>query len=173
MKRDQAKKVDTLKQQAIAEKQETVENLQKKLQECKSSINAYKEDIEKLTNEVENLKKKIHLNLVSEDGLSFSFGTNRLVMSLLECNISETQVPLVMEKVFEFAGLTYDKVPSKSTVSNLSHQRTIVSDIQLGEVLPKKENLFPKDCMNSKIVKIYEFHDRGFPDHGIITHSAR
>ena len=58
MKRDQAKKVDTLKQQAIAEKQETVENLQKKLQECKSSINAYKEDIEKLTNEVENLKKK-------------------------------------------------------------------------------------------------------------------
>ena len=160
MKRDQAKKVDTLKQQAIAEKQETVENLQKKLQECKSSINAYKEDIEKL-------------NLVSEDGLSFTFGTNRLVMSLLECNISETQVPLVMEKVFEFAGLTYDKVPSKSTVSNLSHQRTIVSDIQLGEVLPKKENLFPKDCMNSMIVKIYEFHDRGFPDHGIITHSAR
>ena len=58
MKQDQAKKVDTLKQQAIAEKQETVENLQKKLQECKSSINAYKEDIEKLTNEVENLKKK-------------------------------------------------------------------------------------------------------------------
>ena len=94
-------------------------------------------------------------------------------MSLLECNISETQVPLVMEKVFEFAGLTYDKVPSKSTVSNLSHQRTIVSDIQLGEVLPKKENLFPKDCMNSMIVKIYEFHDRGFPDYGIITHSAR
>ena len=102
-----------------------------------------KEELINIENErdwlAEIIEESSDVNFYS-DG-KFSFELRQCIYSLLSLNVSAQSVPGVINSVLTLLGKKCNKLPSRSTILNMNVERLILSQKQLAEVIPSKDNL--------------------------------
>jgi hypothetical protein len=99
-----------------------------------------------------------HITTKASNG-HFTNQVKECVFHLLDCNVSTGQVAGVMESVLNFAEVSFDDLPSKSTVNEWHVSRLILAQHQVRELLGPRQNLCLLSDETSKFgIKYQGFH---------------
>ncbi|KAH3791594.1 hypothetical protein DPMN_145082 [Dreissena polymorpha] len=84
----------------------------------------------------------------------YSYELRQCIYTLLSLNVSAQNVEHVIKCVLKIVGKQCEKLPARSTVLNMNVERLILSQMQLGEVMPEKTNL---SCLEGYSKKMIHF----------------
>lgn len=80
------------------------------------------------------LQEHSQINLYDHDKRGFSSETVHCVMDMVSAGVPSSSVGVVLDKVGHLCGHTFDKLPSRRTVDNISQRRLAVAHHQISEL---------------------------------------
>ena len=102
--------------------------------------------------------------MTKNDNGHFTDELKECVFALLTHNVSTSQVSCVIEDVLKLAGLVARDLPCISTIQDWNIMRLLVSQQQLGEVLPQEQHLGLPSDETSKFGQKFEGFHASDPD---------
>ncbi|WAQ97078.1 hypothetical protein MAR_029768 [Mya arenaria] len=121
-------KIDIMNE-SIVEKDEAVENLDEQLKSAQTDLTDARAEVDWLADIANELDS---VSFYDSDSNKYSHKLRQCIYHLLSLNVSAQNVSV---------GKTVDKLPCKSTILSCNVERLILSQQQLKEQLPDKENL--------------------------------
>ena len=138
--------------------QQQIDALQTTLEEA---VEARKEAV----TENEWLREMVQTDMMTKnDNGHYTDELKECVFALLTHNVSTSQVSRVIEDVLKLAGLVARDLPCISTIQDWNIMRLLVSQQQLGEVLPQEQHLGLLSDETSKFGQKFEGFHASDPD---------
>ncbi len=116
-----------------AENTQLLQDLQNARNECRELVHR--------NTELEVWRDDRVINTKVPDGTRYADFTRLCIYKLLNCRVSITNIPEVIETVLDFAGITCPELPKRSTISEMNIERLSLSQQQIAEKVPECENM--------------------------------
>ncbi len=130
------------------------------LKAANDEIKILKERLGYSENRVEELECDKENIIPTMDGNQFDVKTRKSIQFCLSKNVPQHHAGAVVNFVMrEMTGNVMQKVPKRSSVQNMAHEMSIISNIQTGEIMVESDNVtLGSDSTTKSGIKVNETH---------------